>query len=124
MDRIDVVVEVARPSPERIIQGEAGMSSAQMLDAVLGARERASWRESRLSEQNLVKARRGAVAALGFSPKARNTLEKMAGSLVLGGRGLSRVALVSRTIADLEGHDKITADDVMEACGFRQRNRQ
>ena len=123
MDRIDVVVEVARPSPERIIQGQIGMSSAQMAEAVLGARERAGFRESRLGEQALNQARRGSVLSLGFSPKARSTLEKMAGSLLLGGRGLSRVALVSRTIADLEGHDRVMPADVMEACGFRQRNK-
>lgn len=124
MDRIDVVVEVARPAPERIIQGDIGMSSEGMARAVMEARERATFRESRLTEQALLRARRGAVASLGFTPKARSTLEKMAGTLVLGGRGLSRVALVSRTIADLEGHDKVTPEDVVEACGFRQRNRQ
>lgn len=124
MDRIDVVVEVARPSPERIIKGEIGMSSEQMAASVLAARERASFRESRLGEQALNRARRGAVANLAFGPKARSALEKMAASLMLGGRGLSRVALVSRTIADLEGHDRVTSDDVMEACGFRQRNKQ
>ena len=123
MDRIDVVVEVARPSPDRIIQGQAGMTSAQMAALVYEARERAAFREQSLSETELARAHLGNVGNLAFSAKATNTLEKMAGSLVLGGRGLSRVALVSRTIADIEKHDKVLADDVMEACAFRQRNR-
>ena len=123
MDRIDVVVEVARPSPDRIIQGQPGMTSAQMAALVCEARERAAFREQSLSETELARARLGNVSNLSFSPKATNTLEKMAGSLMLGGRGLSRVAMVSRTIADIEKHDKVQADDVMEACAFRQRNR-
>ena len=124
MDRIDVVVEVARPSPDRIIQGQLGMSSAQMAEAVMAARDRSSFRLSKLSDGSLQRARMGQVACLAFTPKARAMLEKMAGTLLLGGRGLSRVALVARTIADLEGHDKVMPDDVVEACAFRQRNKQ
>lgn len=124
MDRIDVVVEVARPSPERIIQGQLGMSSAQMSESVMMARERSSFRLSKLADDARKRAQLGQVAFLDFSPKALATLETMAGNLLLGGRGLSRVALVSRTVADLGAHDKVLPEDVVEACGFRQRNKQ
>lgn len=124
MDRIDVVVEVARPSPERIIEGRQGLSSAQMAQSVSAARERASFRVSKLSDEDRQRAHLGQVSCLAFTPKATRMLEQMASSLVLGGRGLSRVALVARTVADLGGHDKVLPEDVIEACGFRQRNKQ
>ena len=124
MDRIDVVVEVARPSPERIIHGQRGMSSAQMAKDVLEARDRASFRMAKLDEDERQRAGLGQVSSLAFSAKAINMLEQMAGRLVLGGRGLSRVALVARTVADLESHDMVLPEDVIEACGFRQRSKQ
>lgn len=40
---------------------------------------------------------------------------------MLGGRALTRVARVARTIADLGERDLVAEDDVIEALGFRSR---
>jgi magnesium chelatase family protein len=42
----------------------------------------------------------------------------------LSARAYDRILKVSRTIADLEGSDRITADHVGEAVGFRALDRQ
>lgn len=110
MDRIDVVVQVARPSSERLIRGQCGMGSAEMRDRVAAARERAAARGP---------ARGPGLEGLRFEPRALATLQGMAERLVFGGRAVRRVATVARTVADLEGHDLVHPDDVMEACAFR-----
>ena len=40
----------------------------------------------------------------------------------LSARGRHRVVRVSQTIADLEGHEPITEDDVLTALSLRQRS--
>ena len=47
MDRIDIVCDVARPSSDRVIQGELGLTSAGMRSLVVSGRDFASWRETR-----------------------------------------------------------------------------
>jgi magnesium chelatase family protein len=42
----------------------------------------------------------------------------------LSARAYDRILKVSRTIADLEGGDRLTADHVSEAVGFRALDRQ
>jgi magnesium chelatase family protein len=38
---------------------------------------------------------------------------------LLSGRGFDRVLRVARTIADLDGRERLTSDDVDEALGYR-----
>lgn len=140
MDRIDVLVDVARPSPSRIISGEGGTSSAQMAEEVAAAREFALWRKARGegaetgrssgTGRSRSKAARsgsksggaGSVAAQNLDAEARSTLEGMARRLVLGGRNIVRIARVARTIADLAEEEKVLKDHVIEACAFRTRS--
>jgi magnesium chelatase family protein len=46
-------------------------------------------------------------------------LSKAVSRLGLSARGYDRIRKVARTIADLEGHDDIGADEVAEALQFR-----
>ena len=101
MDRIDVVVDVARPSSARIIAGNRGMSSAQMASMVGEAREYASWRRSKEDDQKPDRSR--SVPELHLDAPAKSTLEGVAERLGLGGRNIVRIARVARTIADLAG---------------------
>lgn len=117
MDRIDVVVDVPRPETDKVIAGKQGTSSEQMADRVAAAREFRRWREEGEGEP----ASRPPAAEL--SPAARATFESLARGLSLGGRGIVRVMRVARTIADLEQHERISEDDVVEALGFRPRAR-
>lgn len=116
MDRIDVVVDVARPQTAKVIRGHEGMGSQEMRELVLGAREFRSWRETR------DEAARDPVASANLDLRAQGTFERLAEQLALGGRAIVRVARVARTIADLEGRERVCEEDVVEALGFRARS--
>ena len=116
MDRIDVFIDVARPSSRKVIRGSEGLSSSQMAEQVASAREYGAWRRARLGSKGP-----SAVSAMAMDDRARTVLEGLAERKALGGRGIARVANVARTIADLAGHEMIGAEDVIEACSYRPR---
>lgn len=91
------------------------MDSKEMSSLVAAAREFGSWRESR------DEVARDPVAAAALDVRAQATFEDLAERLALGGRAIVRVARVARTIADMERRERVSADDVVEALGFRSR---
>lgn len=116
MDRIDVVVDVARPSTRKVIEGGSGTGSAEMACAVAAAREFAGWRRERAGISGPE-----TVSEVELEPAAQDAFERLAEGLALGGRAITRVARVARTIADLAGRERVGMDDVVEAVGFRSR---
>ena len=119
MDRIDVRVDVARPSSARVIAGSRGVSSREMAEDVTRAREYASWRRARTADG--MPDRMRAVPELGLDEDAARTLETTARRLGLGGRNIVRIARVARTIADIAESELVSGDHVMEACAYRTR---
>lgn len=119
MDRIDVLVDVARPASARIIAGEEGMSSKEMAEQVLRARAYASWRQERDPDNKDDRLR--SVPELNLDAQAQAALEGTAQRLGLGGRNIVRIARVARTIADLSERETVCRDDVVEACAYRTR---
>ena len=117
MDRIDILVDVARPDSHRVMAEEAGASSAQMREQVLAATEFRRWRVARSGGGTGEPQRRWE----GFEPGARAALEGAARRRALGGRAITRIAGVARTIADLAAHERVGADDIAEACVYRSR---
>lgn len=109
MDRIDVVVDVMRPSSDKVIRGLRGTGSQEMAEQVRAAREFSSWRQRRDG------------GALRLEPSAQAAFESYAERLALGGRAIVRVGRVARTIADMEERELVSCDDVAEAIGFRSR---
>ena len=118
MDRIDVVCDIVRPSSSKVIRGRSGLGTREMSEMVLAARERSAWRLSRTDESTL----KDPVACAEMDAGALGAFEGYADRLCLGGRGIARVARVARTIADVEGHEKVVVDDLVEALGFRSRS--
>ncbi|MDM8270950.1 YifB family Mg chelatase-like AAA ATPase [Thermophilibacter provencensis] len=116
MDRIDIVVDVARPKSSKVIQGQEGMGTHEMAELVSAAREFRKERELGLGE-----AIRDPVARARLDPRAQAVFESLADRLALGGRAIVRVARVARTIADLEQREYVSEDNVVEALGFRSR---
>lgn len=120
-DRIDIHIDVARPASSKVIEGgrgveasgASGMGSAEMRDMVASAREFAEARTRR----------RGAADAplASFEQGALKSFEGIASRLCMGGRSIARAARVARTIADIERHDLVTRDDIVEACSYRGR---
>ena len=117
MDRIDVLVDVARPDSQKVIAGAAGLSSHDMRNLLDAALEFRRWREAK----HPTAGARG-MGAYGFSIEAQRAFETISERLALGGRAIIRVARVARSIADLEQGELVTDQNVLEACAFRSRS--
>ena len=116
MDRIDVFIDVARPSSRKVIRGSEGLSSAEMAEQVTAARTYRSWRTSRESKRG------NGLSGVAMEERAREVLETLAERKGFGGRGIARVAAVARTIADMQEHEVIGVEEVIEACSYRPRS--
>lgn len=117
MDRIDVLVDVARPDSQKIISGAQGLSSHDMrelLDAALEFRARREKGVPSVSGRN--------IGSMGFSLEAQRAFETVSDRLAMGGRAIVRVARVARSIADLEQSERVSTEHVLEACAFRSRS--
>lgn len=120
MDRIDMVIQVDRPDPARLLDVEGGRPSYQLLDIVMRARDHAQRRcqlpVSSLSGTELLDACR-------LDLHTRQALERTARIQHLSGRGITRLLRVARTIADMDVKDRVLAEHVAEALGYRAMER-
>lgn len=118
MDRVDLVLEVGRVDPARIVGEARGTPSAEMREAVLSARERADARglgpTSALSGVGLV-------TACTLDDTATRYLEAAARAHHLSGRGVTRLLRTARTIADLDASDAVGRDHLAEAVAYREK---
>lgn len=123
LDRIDLVVDVARPSASSMVRGQEGMSSYEMRQLVNRARSFASWRQAQSTDERTLNAAvsKGAVAGMNFDEEAQSQLEHISHTFALGGRAVVRIARVARTLADLEEREQVEAGDVAEAALYRPR---
>jgi magnesium chelatase family protein len=100
LDRFDLVVVVPRARAAELARA-GGEPSAPVRSRVLAARDAlASHPPSRV-------------------PEADELLSRAVERLPLSGRGRTRVARVSRTIAALAGSDAVLAEHVAEALAYR-----
>jgi len=118
IDRIDLVVDVARVDPGLLLGSPQGPSSAELRERVLAARERASARDlgptATLAGAELL-------SACALSAATRRRLEHAARHHRLSGRGVTRLLRVARTVADLEDESTVTEEHIDEMLGFRAR---
>ena len=124
LDRVDLRLEVPRLTPAELLGEPAGESSAVVRERVEQARER---QHARLGERFRCNAdvpghlvRR----YVGLDHGASELLGKAAGSLGLTGRGFDRALRVARTIADLEGAERVGAIHLAEAFSYRNEERE
>ena len=117
VDRFDLRVDVRRPSPDELLRGEPGESTAVVAARVREARARAG---ARGVTSNARIPRRRLDELCPVTPETELVLEAALAGGRLSARGLDRVRRVSRTLADLEGHDgPATADQVRVALALR-----
>jgi magnesium chelatase family protein len=119
LDRIDVVVTVGRPSAAALAGGPS-TTSANVRDAVLGARERQAHRlrgsaASCNAQMTPAQVRRFAT----LDRRGREALAEAYERDFVSVRGHDRVLRVARTVADLNGRERIDAADVHQAISFR-----
>ncbi len=131
LDRIDLLITVARADPHSVLATGTGTPSRAMREGVLVARERAAHRETRMptdSEGGPNRAVGRALSPAGdvrllrscrMESSLRFRFEEMARNTALSGRGIMRTLRIARTIADLDGSDRVLAQHLEEAIGFR-----
>lgn len=120
LDRIDLQVEVPAVAYRDLTGGSPGEPSAAVRARVEVARAR------QLERAGRVNARLGLeqmehVAAL--DADGHQLLERAVERMALSARAIDRIRRVSRTIADLDGEDRIRAHHVAEAILYRTLDR-
>lgn len=117
MDRIDMAVRVDRVDPASLLERDTPeTTSALVRERVLEARRRSGVRDGAPAA-----ALRGTALAVAcaLDAQGRGYLTRVARRHHLSGRGVTRLLRVARTIADLEGRDRVTEDHLREAIGYR-----
>jgi magnesium chelatase family protein len=121
LDRVDVLLDVQRPSAEQLAGAGPGTTSAQARERVVAARERQAHRlrdsaAAANAQMSVPELRRHVVLDATGARILRRAYE--AGRI--SARGHHRVLRVARTIADLAGRDDVRPEDVTFALGFRR----
>lgn len=120
-DRIDLICEVSRVDPSRVLESGRGTSSAQIAELVLAARERASWRGGHAEALGNVTPHE-VIESCGLSSSGHKLIEDMARKHFLSGRGIMRILRVARTIADLDDSEAVCDEHLLESCMYRVDN--
>jgi magnesium chelatase family protein len=119
LDRIDVTLEVLRPSGEAL-RSQCGSRSSEIRAQVVAARERQSRRFAGtdvVTNAQMTPRMLDELAAA--TPSATRTLYRLHDRNGLSARGHARVLRVARTVADLAGSELIEARHINEAAGLR-----
>jgi magnesium chelatase family protein len=119
-DRIDLIVDVPAVPVSAITDGVPGESSAAVRDRVRTARATQQTRYGPEGPRTNAGLRGSAVMTLCRPDVDGRTLLRTAiERLGLSARGYDRVLKVGRTIADLAGSSRVTAEHVAEALQYR-----
>ncbi|HLH65447.1 MAG TPA: YifB family Mg chelatase-like AAA ATPase [Solirubrobacteraceae bacterium] len=121
LDRIDLLVDVRRPSAQEL-RAPPQTSSARARELVEEARER-----QRRRLRGTAAGRNGELDAglvrrtVRLDADAEEQLSRAYACGLLSPRGRHRTLRVARTIADLAGRERVSRDDVMLALSLRHR---
>ena len=119
LDRIDLHIEVPAVAYKELRAKEGGVSSAEMRDRVTRAREFQIRRGFYNSQIPVTEMR--TVCALDES--GERTLELAVRRMGLSARAHDRILKVARTIADLDGSERVSAKNLAEAVQYRSLDR-
>jgi magnesium chelatase family protein len=117
LDRIDIRIPVRPPGPAEMEQ--SGESSAAMARRVASARAR----QLRRYGSAVLNGRAEACLveeSCKISPASRSALREATERLSLSSRAYTAVLRIARTIADLEGSDRVEEDHLLEAIQHRR----
>ena len=120
LDRIDIRLRVPRLSRSELFDAQPAEGSEAIRDRVGLARDR---QRRRLEGQGILCNAHmpGAVAreAARLTMEGERILARAVERYALSGRAFDRILKVGRTVADLEGADRVSDEQVLEALRFR-----
>jgi magnesium chelatase family protein len=120
LDRVDMVVDVHRPSAAELGAG-ATTTSASTRERVVAARERAADRlRGSAARSNAEISARQLRRLVELTPAAARALEDAYDARRLSARAHQRALRIARTVADLASHARVELEDVRVALGFRR----
>ncbi|HMR72974.1 MAG TPA: YifB family Mg chelatase-like AAA ATPase, partial [Candidatus Saccharibacteria bacterium] len=119
LDRIDMVVHVARVNEKDLLRKTAAPESDALRSCISTIREHQLSRNQSVTNAEL--ASKNIAETTRLSPEARELLNAAAERMKLSARSYFKVIKVSRTIADLENSPTICAPHVAEALQYRYR---
>lgn len=123
-DRIDLILDVARPDPALIVEGSEGQSSAELREQVERGRAFRRWRTGRLEPDALERANGSNDSVLevfNLDASGCETLLALARSNHLTGRGIMRLCRIARTIADMEERECVGTGHMLEGSLLQGR---
>lgn len=125
LDRLDIRLTVPRLSKGELMGSEPGEPSAAIRERVEAARERQRAR-LRGTPFGANASMPGSVARrhARLTSEAEKVLGRAVERLGLSGRGFDRALKVARTIADLEGAERVGGSHLYEALRFRGADRE
>jgi magnesium chelatase family protein len=125
LDRIDIHIEVNPVPFEKLAQKEVSESSAEIRKRVIKAREIQSERFSNHKGiyYNAQMSSRLLRIYCSLDIVSLDLLKAAMDKLNLSARAYDRILKVSRTIADLEAHEKIMPQHIAEAIQYRSLDR-
>jgi magnesium chelatase family protein len=117
MDRIDLRIEVPRPSHRELSGPPSGDDSATVRARVLAARAR---QQARAGVCNALLGGEALQRDCALADAERRLLEQAAERGWLSARAYHRVLRVARTLADLDGAERIGRTQLLEALSYRR----
>lgn len=121
LDRIDMHIEVSRPLSSDGLT--SGMTTDQMKTMVLHAADRRLKRQDgRANHADLEGA--SLRKAIVMTKEAESMLQLAFDSLGISLRAHDRILKLARTIADLDGHERVDSPHIAEAIGYRSLDRK
>lgn len=122
VDRIDMWLEVTHIDHEKLKTGRRSHSESEAVRArVARARERQHERFGSSSTTNSDMSVRDIDAVAHLTPEGERTLQAASEKLDLSPRSYHRMVKLARTIADLEQHERIEEEHVLEALQYRPK---
>ena len=117
LDRIDLVVETPALTPDELLNAPSGEGSSKVAERVALARQRQKQRGGRENARLKGSFLRSSQE---LGAPCRDLLKASADKLNLSARSLDRLLRVARTVADLEGRERIEELHLGEALRFRR----